>query len=403
MRRSHTYFIAAGFTLIVGAQIAFTVLLSTPNGVRIKSPEAGFTLDRSFVVSGDGWMKDGIATIQVVARPRVGEGFVSAAAARDEVKYKGKVLFPLSTWSAHVQLPADGTWDLQASITGSDGTTVSSLVHEIRALKGTPVREFRSWTPEHLMPIIIIAIAAIGLGLVARGGKRGLRPGLDESSRFLPMAFVLSAAMWLNEVIYQLYWFRIGGWSVASALIVQMCGLSILFLPMMLLSGSKRSRQLLFDILYFWGIGGALQALIAPDIGASGFPAYKYFAFFVSHGLIISCATVMALAGGVTITVKSLVRVFVVTNILLVPMYGFDRLLTLIPPYDPGNYFVLGFPPPTGSIVDLFSDIFGPSPRYVLGLELMGLAVFGILYLPWPIARLFRRAGRRRAQAVTEA
>jgi uncharacterized membrane protein YwaF len=113
--------------------------------------------------------------------------------------------------------------------------------------------------------------------------------------------------------------------------------------------------------------------------------------FFLSHGLIVASTVVMAMAGGLRITVRSFLRALVVTNILLIPVYGIDQLLRLIPPYDPGNYFVLGYPPPTGSVVDLFAEIFGPSPRYVVGLELMGLAVFGLLYLPWPIARLARR------------
>jgi hypothetical integral membrane protein (TIGR02206 family) len=201
----------------------------------------------------------------------------------------------------------------------------------------------------------------------------------------------MSVVLWVNELAYQLYWFLVGGWSAATALMLQMCGLSILLLPVMLFSENPRIRQLLFDLLYFWGIGGALQALIAPDIGSSGFPAYRYFSFFISHGLIIASTVVMAMAGGLRITIRSFLRALVVTNLLLVPAYGIDQLLRLIPPYDPGNYFVLGYPPPTGSIVDLFAEIFGPSPRYVVGLELMGLAVFGILYLPWPIARLARR------------
>jgi uncharacterized membrane protein YwaF len=52
---------------------------------------------------------------------------------------------------------------------------------------------------------------------------------------------------------------------------LQMCGLSILFLPVMFLSERQKTRQLLSDILYFWGIGGALQALITLDIGTNGF------------------------------------------------------------------------------------------------------------------------------------
>jgi hypothetical integral membrane protein (TIGR02206 family) len=402
MRRSYAFFLAAGFILIFGTQLVFMLLLSTPNGIRIRSPEGAFELDRAFVVSGDAWIKKGIASILVAATPRAGGAPVFAAGVRDEVKYRGTALYALSSWSSRVALPWDGVWELQATVTGTDGTGVSSAVREVQVRRGTAAREFQSWTPEHLLPIAIIALAAVCLGLRARRGGRVPALGTERSSRFMPMALALSAAMWLNELIYQVYWFRVGGWSAPSALMVQMCGLSIMFLPVMLLSESGRSRQALFDILYFWGIGGALQALIAPDIGANGFPAYKYFSFFLSHGLIITCAAVMALAGGVSITWRSLVRVVVVTNILLVPVYGLDRLLTLVPPYDPGNYFVLGYPPPTGSLVDLFSDIFGPSPRYVLGLELMGLFVFGILYLPWPIARAISRISRRQTPKTGE-
>ncbi len=401
MPRSRVIFIAAGFVLILGTQLVFTIRLSTMNGIRIKSPEGVATLDRSFVVSGDAWMQKGIASIVVEAVPRAGGETVRTVALRDEVTYKGMALYPLSSWSTRIMLPTDGSWDLRGSLTGLDGATVTSSPRRILVREGTAAREFQSWTPEHLIPIALIILAAVGLGLFAGTGARVTRQGREQSSRFLPLAFVLSAAMWLNELIYQAYWFSIGGWSVSSALMFQMCGLSIMLLPVMLLSDSQKTRQILFDILYFWGIGGALQALIAPDIGTSGFPAFKYFSFFISHGLIITCAMVMALSGGVTIRLRSLVRVFIVTNILLIPMYGIDRLLGLLPPYDPGNYFVLGYPPPTGSIVDLFSDIFGPSPRYVLGLELMGLVVFGILYLPWPIARLFKRKARKDAEVAT--
>ena len=179
--------------------------------------------------------------------------------------------------------------------------------------------------------------------------------------------------------------------SFSTALMIQMCGLSILLFPFAFFSENPRTRQFLFDVLYFWAIGGAAQALISPDIGDSGFPYYRYFSFFISHGLIIASAIVMVMAGGVRITVRSLIRAVVVTNLILVPIYGIDMVLKLIPPYDPGNYFVLGFPPPTGSPVDLLSNIFGPSPRYVVGLEAMGIVVFLLLYAPWPIARLSRR------------
>jgi uncharacterized membrane protein YwaF len=56
-----------------------------------------------------------------------------------------------------------------------------------------------------------------------------------------------------------------------------------------------------------------------------------------------------------------------------------------------GNYFIMGYPPPTGSVIDVFAAMFGPAPWYLAGLTLMGIALLGVLYLPYPVRRLIRR------------
>lgn len=423
MRRSRKILVAAGFTAILGAQAVFTILLATPDGIRIKSPERTATVNRKFVVSGDAWMKGGISAIEVLAEPANAEGTspLRFSAARDEVRYRGRALYPLSSWSAPVDLPSDGKWKIWARAGGLAGDRVETPTRVLPVAGGFSSRAFRPWSSEHLIPIALIVVVAVGLGFLARrGGRRsqaahseGLRaagtvtspdsrapasrgrtdapPSGGRSIAFERVALGLTIAVWTNEIIYQIYWFSAGGWSVSTALMIQMCGLSILLFPVAFFAESERVRQFLFDLLYFWGIGGAIQALIAPDIGANGFPDYRYFSFFVSHGLIITSAVLMVMAGGVRITLRSVLRAVVVTNLLLIPIYGIDMAIKLIPPYDPGNYFVLGFPPPTGSIVDLFSNLFGPSPRYVVGLEAMGLLVFALLYVPWPVARWIRR------------
>ena len=391
MSRSRRIIVAFGLSLILGVQTVFVVVLSTPDGARVKSPDGSVALDRSFVAAGDAWMREGIARIVVSAAPLDGRKLevVSFAAVRDAVRYRGQVQFLLSTWSVRVQLPSDGRWELWAEVVGVQGgkTRAENRMLDIRA--GSPVREFRSWTPEHLVPLAVIVVVSIVLALIAR-----------RTGSFDRFALVMTLCMWANEFSYQLwFFFSARGWAAPTALMLQMCGLSILLIPVMLFDEKPRVRQFLFDILYFWGIGGAIQALIAPDIGTSGFPALRYFSFFISHGLIIACTALMAAAGGVRLTFRSFVRALVVTNLLLLPAYGIDQALRLIPPYDAGNYFVLGYPPPTGSVVDVFADMFGPSPRYVVGLELMGIAVFLLLYLPWPIAR--RLAARRAAGRAT--
>jgi hypothetical integral membrane protein (TIGR02206 family) len=394
MRRSRRIIVAVGLSLILGAQAVFIVVLSTPDGARVKSPDGSVVLDRSFVASGDAWMREGIARVVVTAAPLGGDRrgeTIAVEAARDAVRYHGQVQFLLSTWSATVQLPSDGRWELRAEVEGNGGgrSRAGSRVLDVRA--GSPAREFRSWTPAHLVPLALIVVVSIGLALVAR-----------RTGSFDRFALVMALCLWANESAYQLYWFfSARGWAAPTALMLQMCGLSILLLPVMLFSEKPRVRQRMFDILWFWGIGGAIQALLAPDIGTSGFPSYRYVSFFVSHGLIIACTALMAAAGGVRLTFRSFARALVITNLLLLPVYGIDRALRFIPPYDPGNYFVLGYPPPTGSVVDMFAETFGPSPRYVVGLELMGIVVFLLLYLPWPIAR--RLASRRKTRKTPPA
>jgi hypothetical integral membrane protein (TIGR02206 family) len=388
VKRSRTVLVACGLGLILGSQAVYTVLLAAPDGARIRSPEASTPVDRTFVAAGDAWMRGGMDGISVTAQPvgRAGQASLRVEASRDTVRHRGRALFGLSTWSARVTLPADGRWEIRAAVAAADGRIIQSACRVLTIRQGTVRREFRSWTPEHLVPFALIAAVSIGLGLAARHARR--RDPLAGARLLDRAALWMSLVLWGNELAYQLYWFAIGGWSPATALMLQMCGMSILLLPILSFTGNPRTRQFLFDVLYFWGIGGALQALIAPDIGASGFPAYRYFSFFLSHGLIIALTGLTAMAGGMRITIRSLVRALVVTNLLLLPIYGVDMFLRLIPPYDPGSYFVLAYPPPTGSVVDIFAEMFGPSPRYVIGLELMGIAVFGVLYLPWPIGRL---------------
>jgi hypothetical protein len=53
MLRIRAIIIVGGFVLIIGSQIVYTILLATPDGVRIRSPEGTVTLDRSFAVVGD--------------------------------------------------------------------------------------------------------------------------------------------------------------------------------------------------------------------------------------------------------------------------------------------------------------------------------------------------------------
>jgi hypothetical integral membrane protein (TIGR02206 family) len=382
-------FVWTGLGIILGMQILFTVLLSTPAGIRIDHPIAGRRVPRTLPLTGTAWIRSGIERIVVTAEDTAGTT-VLAPGERWAVKYGGVIAFFISSWHAEIELPAEGAWRISATAIGADGTRVSTATRTVTVDDAARLRQFRLWTPEHLVPLALLLAAWIALPLVVR---RANDPRLNAR-----VAVALSLIRWVDEIVYQVYWYGIvGAWSAPIALMLQMCGLSILLIPVMFATSSGRVRRFLFEILYFWGLGGAFQALFAPDIGFHGFPEMKYLGYFISHGTIILSVLFAAAAWRIQITWRSFLRVAVVTNLAVAAAYGINQLLRLVPPWEPGNFFAIGYPPPQGSVIDLFANWFGPSPRYLIGLELMGVVVFGLLFLPYPIARLVRR--RREARA----
>jgi hypothetical integral membrane protein (TIGR02206 family) len=392
VRSTATILTWTGFALILVMQLVFTVLLATPAGIRIDHPRADRRVPRTLPLTGTAWIKGGIERIEVTAVDEAGT-VVTAPGERWAVKYGGVVAFFISSWHGTIELPREGAWRITATAVGTDGTRVSTPSRPVTVDDAARLREFRLWTPEHLVPLAILLAAWIVLPVLVR---RANDPRLNAR-----VAIALTLILWVDEIVYQVYWFRIGAWSAPIALMLQMCGLSILFIPVMFATESERFRRFLFEILYFWGLGGAFQALFAPDIGFHGFPEMKYIGYFVSHGTIILSVLFAASAYRIPLTWKSLVRVAVVTNVAVVAAYGVNHLLGLTPPYEIGNYFVIGYPVPQGSVIDLFAAWFGPSPRYLVGLELMGIVVFTLLWLPYPIARAVRR--RREGESLRRA
>jgi hypothetical protein len=126
---------------------------------------------------------------------------------RDSLRYHGTVLHELSTWSALLVLPMDGVWELRAVASGTDGHALSSKIQAIVVRHGAPAREFRSFTPAHLITVCILFKCAITLGFFAKAGRKTCLGDIDVRQRFIHVVLSITVVMWLNELIYQAYWF----------------------------------------------------------------------------------------------------------------------------------------------------------------------------------------------------
>ena len=348
-------------------------------------PASGEALPLQSTVAGDAWMKGGVQRIEI----RVKDAAVLVVPAeRDAVKYRGISVAPLAAYHARLAFPAEGTYSLQAVAVAASGRTLETAPRTVRTAPSVRSREFVFGSTLYIIPIGLIVLLCIGVQLLVR--RTGSDAARDRG------ALVISLVLWVDEIVYQIWWFLRGAWTVSNSLMLHMCGLAIMFIPVLYFTENAKYRQYLFEILYFFGLGGAVQALFAPDIGLHGLPEPKYFCFFISHGTIVFGVVYAAVLYLVELTWRSWIRIVVLTNAFTLAAYGVNLLLRLIPPYEVGNYFAMGYPPPNGSVIDVFANVFGPAPRYLVGLELMGIVVFALIYLPYPIARMVRR--RREAQ-----
>lgn len=222
------------------------------------------------------------------------------------------------------------------------------------------VEPFQLFSMSHVIAIAVIVL--INLAIYWR------RKSLAAPHVNRIMRYGLAVALIAQEVSLHIWSIYDGSWSIATRLPLHLCGVSIIACSIMLCKTSYS----LYEVAYFWGMGGAVQAVLTPDLGAYGFPHYRFYQFFVSHGLIITAVLFMTVVHSFRPTIQSIVKTFKVTNILLV-------FVALVNYATGGNYFYIAHKPATPSLLDYL----GPWPWYILSLEVVGLIVFTLCYLPF--------------------
>ncbi len=134
--------------------------------------------------------------------------------------------------------------------------------------------EFHAWSAEHLAVILLTLALPFALAAFVR----------QTGSRLLERAIVLGLALVLvgNYVGYLVFIRSRTLMTWEQMLPMQMCDWAMVVILVAMWTGWRRW----FEVAYFWGIGGTLQAVLTPNL-AFGFPDPRFFAFFISHSGII--------------------------------------------------------------------------------------------------------------------
>jgi hypothetical integral membrane protein (TIGR02206 family) len=225
---------------------------------------------------------------------------------------------------------------------------------------------FHAYGPTHLSVIFLTITLPFVLAAIARRLK---------CERAIVVS--LSALVVINYIMYLLLIRRFGAVSWQQALPLQLCDWGMVVVIVAMLSGNQRW----FEVAYFWGIGGTLQAVLTPNL-RFGFPDFRFISFFVSHGVIIIGVVFLMLLHRYRPWPMSIVRVFLWTELYFIVTMIADA-------YTGFNYGFLLHKPEAFSILSLLSD---SRPLYLLQMHGVALLFFVVLYAPFAVYDLVARS-----------
>jgi hypothetical integral membrane protein (TIGR02206 family) len=230
---------------------------------------------------------------------------------------------------------------------------------------------FQPFGAAHLTVIFLTIVLPFVLAAVVR------RTGSRAAERIIALS--LGAILLLNYLAYQIFVRRLGEATWETTLPCQLCDWAMFVIIIAMWVGSRRW----FEVAYFWGIGGTLQAIITPNL-RYGCPDLRFISFFVAHSGVVIGIIFLMLVHKYRPYPGSIVRAFLWVEVYFVVAFTTDAITGV-------NYGFLLHKPEAFSILSFLSDA---RPLYLLQMHGLALLFFAALYLPFAIFDLTRGRDR---------
>ena len=225
--------------------------------------------------------------------------------------------------------------------------------------------EFQLFGSQHILYILAMSTMWLLIPLLSNKYLN------NQFKRLMAVLLVLSViGVEIVDDIYRVFDSAVG-WDIKKDLPLHMCGFSVFATSWALLT----RNQILFELCYFWGLGGAFQAILTPDTTGFHGPFY-IFTFMASHGLIVLNVFYLIFVYRMVLSPNALIRSVFITNLLLVVVLLVNWALD-------ANYFYIFYPPDVSNPL-ILTDV---QPYYFLNMELVAIAVLFVLSLPMIIYR----------------
>lgn len=185
------------------------------------------------------------------------------------------------------------------------------------------------------------------------------------------LKWTLFTTLILCEVSMHLWLILTNQWEVGD-LPLQLCSLST-FLALYLF---LKKNQKVFHLLFFIGLIPPILSMVTPDI-VYQFPHFRFLKYFLHHSAIPLAVLYFILLEGYRVPRKAILTGFITLNIIAVPIFFLNLWLDT-------NFFFLASPSETETLLSFF----GNGIMYYINLEIVGLIVFIITYIPMGILQI---------------
>ena len=238
-----------------------------------------------------------------------------------------------------------------------------------QAILRTTVEYFFSTSPDPEFPFVLFGISHLLLFVwVFLFGWLVIRAGMKaDEKRRNQLRWFLIALFLIWEVEWQAWHIITDTWSLQKKLPLHMCSIMI----WISIWGLLTRKPFVMALMYFFGIAGAIQAIITPD-AIYAFPHFRFMNTWFSHSLLVTAGFWVVFVEGYRPTLKDLRNCFIAVHVFALPVYLLNVTIG-------SSYLYLGKKPETASLMDFFPEW----PWYFFILQGLLLIIMIGMYLPF--------------------